>query len=67
MQFKNNRLTTFTEEFGQATVMINLVAIAQFFKAIYIGIFKSFLAIKSIKADFLEPVSIYFETVETNG
>ena len=40
MRFKYNDLNTFIEEFKQAIMVINLIAIAQFFEVIYISIFK---------------------------
>lgn len=46
---------------------MNPITIAQFFKAICIGIFKHLLAVKSNHRGFLGLVSIYFRTVETNG
>lgn len=67
MRFKNNRLTTFAEEFIQAIAIINPVAVAQFFEAICIRIFKYFLAAESIKSGFLGLLSMYFRIVEING
>lgn len=67
MWFEENKPTTFTKEFGQAIVMINLVAIVQFFEAIYTSIFKPFLIIEFFEGDLLEPVLTYFEMAETNS
>lgn len=46
---------------------MNLVAVTQFFEAIYTDIFiRSFIA-KSIKGSLGRSISTYFGTVETNG
>lgn len=65
--FEDNRPTTSIEEFGQATAMINPVAIAQFFEAIYTDIFKCLLATRSIKSGLLKPVLIYFGAIKINS
>lgn len=52
MHFENNGPTTSIEDFRQATAMINLVIVTQFFEAVYTEIFKRFLAIWSIKNGF---------------
>lgn len=46
---------------------MNLVAIAQFFEATYTSIFKRLFAFRSTEGGLLEPVSTYFNIVETNG
>lgn len=67
MRFEDNRPTTFPKEFGQAIAMINPIAVVQFFEAVYTGIFKHLLTIKSIKNGFLELVLMYFGIVEINS
>lgn len=47
--------------------IINLMAIAQFFKAIYINIFKPFLIARFIKNRLFKPVLTYFKTVKINS
>lgn len=67
VRFENNRPTNSTEEFRQAKSIMNPIAVVQFFKAIYTGIFKCFLATRSIERGLLGTVSIYFGMLETNG
>lgn len=47
--------------------IINWVAIARFFKAIYTSIFKCFFIIGSTNRSLLKPVKIYFKIVKTNN
>lgn len=45
----------------------NLVAVAQFFEAIYTGIFNHLFVAGSTKSGLLKLVSTYSSIVETNG
>lgn len=67
VQLGDNSSNAFAEEFKQATAIINLMAIAQFFEAIYTSIFKRFLAARSIENRLFGPVLTYFRTVKTNS
>lgn len=67
VQLENSGSNTFTKEFRQATTIINLVTVAQFFEAICIGIFKRLLAAGSTKSRLLGPVLTYFGIVKTNN
>lgn len=55
------------EKFRRAIAMMNLVALAQFFEAPYTSIFKRHVGAGSMGEGLLEPVSIYYGMVETNG
>lgn len=46
---------------------MNLVAIAQFFEALYTSIFKYFLIARFIKSRLLGPISTYFKIIEINS
>lgn len=67
VQFENNDSNTFTKKFKQTIAVMNLIAMAQFFEAIYISIFKHFLAARSIKKELLRLVSTYYGMIEING
>ena len=51
----------------ELTAVINLVAVAQFFNTTYQGIFNHLLQAGFSSGGLFGPVSIYFETVETNS
>ncbi len=67
VQLEDSTLSTSAKEFRWATAVMNLMAVTQFYEAIYTGIFKHLLATGSIGERLLKPVSTYYETVETNG
>lgn len=67
VRLKDNNQITYAQEFGRAMAIINLVAIAQFFKAICTGIFKRLCVVGSTKDGLFGLVSTYFSIVETNG
>lgn len=66
MSLIDDKLTTFAREFERTIAIINLVAVAQFFEAICIGIFKHCFATRSIENSLLELVSTYFNIIKTN-
>lgn len=66
MYFEDIGSSTSAEEFKWATAVMNAVAIAQFFKTTYIGIFKRLLVTKSTGERLLGPVSTYYRMVEIN-
>lgn len=67
VQLKDSGSNASAEAFGRATPIMNLVAVAQFFKAICTGIFKCLLAAESTNGRLLRPVLTYFGMVETNS
>lgn len=67
MWFEDNSISTLVEEFGRSITMMNPVPKAQFFEAIYTSIFKQLFVTKTTGGGLLEPVLMYFRTVEING
>lgn len=67
VQLRNSNLNTSVKKFRQATAIINLLAIAQFFKATCTGIFKRLLAAKFTEDGLFGLVSTYFGKVEINS
>lgn len=67
MQYKRFENNNAANAFAYAIATINLIAVAQFFKAIYIGIFKYLFAAGSKNDSLLRPLLTYFGTVETNS
>ncbi len=66
IRLEDRGLSTSTKEIRWAKAVMNLVAVAQFFEATWTCIFKRFLAARSMGIGLLEPVSTYYEMVETN-
>ena len=65
--FRQIEETTSVEKFQRAIAILNSVAIAQFFEAIYTDIFKYLFAIGTTNGGLLRLVLTYFETGEING
>ncbi len=64
---KDSSLSTSAEKFRQATIVMNLVAVVQFFKATCTGIFKHLLVAGFMGGKLLRLVSNYYKTVKTDG
>ncbi len=67
VRLKDSGSSTSAKEIKQATVVMNPMAILQFFKAICTSIFKHLLAAGSIGEELLGLILIYHMMVETNG
>lgn len=67
MRCKNSGNNNTADTFARAIAIMNLIAVAQFFKTICRDIFEHLLAVSSKNGGLLGPVSTYFGTVETNG
>lgn len=67
VQFENNNSNIFVKKFKQLIIVINLIAIALFFKTTCINIFNYLLTAGSTKKKLLRLVSIYHKTIETNS
>lgn len=59
--------STCTEEFRQATAIINLLTINQFLETTCTSIFKPLFAARSIKSGLFRLISIYFSLIEINS
>ncbi len=67
VRLKNSNSSTFAKELRRTTTVINLMTVAQFFKAICTSIFKCLLKTGPTGERLFEPVLIYYKMVETNG
>lgn len=55
VRLKDSSSNAFIKKFGQATIIIDLVALAKFFEATCTSIFKHILATRSTKSGLLRP------------
>lgn len=67
MQYKGSKNNNATNNFTGVTVIINPIAVIQFFEAIYIGTFEYLFAAYFKDSGLLKLVSMYFEIVKTNS
>lgn len=66
VRLEDNRSATSAGEFGRVMAIMNLLTIAQFFKATYTSIFNCLFAAGFTEGGLLGPLSTYFGIVKTN-
>lgn len=66
MQYKNNCVNKFTETFARIIIIINSIALADFFEATYYDISEHLLAASFKDRKFFGLVSTYFNILKTN-